>query len=94
MTHPPLIPLDTQWQRVLAASQLWAGEMFVFGLAVQIAWIEGWTQPVIVAAEARSARLARLTRRDRLMRRGVPEHLAGKGLHLVTGGTRRADQPP
>ncbi|TNC07891.1 hypothetical protein FF100_31095 [Methylobacterium terricola] len=83
MTTPPLIPLDAQLRRVALASQRLAGEMILLGLAVQIAWFEAWTQPVIDAAEARSAGLAQRSRRDRLMRRGVPAHLAGRALSLV-----------
>ncbi|KMO28714.1 hypothetical protein VQ02_31145 [Methylobacterium variabile] len=103
MTLPPPagpprgIALDEQLERVLAASQTLAGQMILLGLAVQIAWLEAWTQPIIDAAEARAARLARTARRDRLMRLGVPEHLAGQALRLVssrTGVPPGAGQPP
>lgn len=85
MSADPGIALATQLRRVAAASQLLAGEMLLLGLAVQIAWFEAWTQPVIDAAQAqaRAAGLARRARRDRLMRRGVPADLAGRSLSLV-----------
>lgn len=83
MTLPPLVPVDAQLRRVFVASQLLAGELFLLGLAMQIAWFEAWTQPVVAAAEMRAAGLARRRRRDRLMRRGVPAHLAGQALSLV-----------
>ncbi|WP_083468316.1 hypothetical protein, partial [Methylobacterium tarhaniae] len=83
-------------RRVVAASQHLAGETILLGFAMQIAWFEAWTQPLIAAADAQAAGLARLARRDRLMRRGVPAHLAGLGLRLVPGTVPwpGADQPP
>ncbi|AWN45599.1 hypothetical protein DK419_04065 [Methylobacterium terrae] len=88
MSAHPGIPLDAQLRRVVAASQVLAGEMVLLGLAVQIAWFEAWTQPVIDAAQAQGAGLARRARRDRLMRRGVPAHLAGRSLTLVSPRAR------
>ncbi|MFH6785055.1 MULTISPECIES: hypothetical protein [Methylobacterium] len=98
MSPPPAIPLDAQVRRVVLASQVLAGEMVLLGLAVQIAWFEAWTQPIVDAAAAQATGLANRARRDRLMRRGVPAHLAGRALGLVPGprphGDRPGDQPP
>ncbi|KMO14357.1 hypothetical protein [Methylobacterium platani] len=91
MSPPPRIPLDERLPRLAAASQALAGEIIGLGVALQVAWFEAWTQPVLAATEAWASGLARRTRRDRLMRRGVPAHLAGRSLHLVRP---RAPQPP
>ncbi len=97
----PAVALDEQMGRVAAAGRLLACEVALLGLAAQSAWFEAWyeawAQPFLAAAEARAAGLARRARRDRLMRRGVPAHLAGEALRLVPRGTRPkdgADQPP
>jgi hypothetical protein len=93
----PVTALDEQARRVAAACRILGCEVVLLGLAVQSAWFEAWAQPLLDAAEARAAGLARRARRDRLIRRGVPAHLAGEALRLVPRGTRakgRADQPP
>ncbi|GJD51018.1 hypothetical protein OPKNFCMD_3769 [Methylobacterium crusticola] len=75
--------LDEQVHRVLTASQQLAGQVALLGWAVQLAWLEWWTQPVVDAASAHAAWLSRQARRDRLVRRGVPDHLAREGLRIV-----------
>ncbi|MGX7705903.1 hypothetical protein [Methylobacterium sp. Gmos1] len=88
--------LDEQTRRVVAACRVLACEVVLLGLAMQSAWFEAWAQPLLDAAEARADGLARRARRDRLIRRGVPAHLAGEGLRLVPRATRDkrgADQP-
>ncbi|GJD60332.1 hypothetical protein MPEAHAMD_0468 [Methylobacterium frigidaeris] len=100
----PGIALHEQMSRVASAYRILACEAVLLGLAVQSAWFEAWAQPLLDAAEAQAAGLARRARRDRLMRRGVPAHLAGEALRLVPRGTRAkgakkraetaADQPP
>ncbi|SFU60739.1 hypothetical protein SAMN02799631_01428 [Methylobacterium sp. 174MFSha1.1] len=103
MSGPPAAPhpvpaLDEQARRVAAAGRVLACEIVLLGLAVQSAWFEAWAQPLLDAAEARAAFLARRARRDRLIRRGVPAHLAGEALRLVPRGGRAdraaADQLP
>ena len=99
-SRAPVIALDEQMGRVAASCRLLACEAVLLGLAVQSAWFEAWfeawAQPLLDAAEARAAGLARRTRRDRLIRRGVPAHLAGEALRLVPRGARPkdADQLP
>ncbi|AWB22152.1 hypothetical protein DA075_15475 [Methylobacterium currus] len=105
MTVPPAAPhpvtaLDDQMRRFAAAYRVLACEFVLLGLTVQSAWFEAWAQPLLDAAEARAAALARRARRDRLVRRGVPAHLAGQALRLVPRGQgpkereKTADQPP
>ncbi|AWN53016.1 hypothetical protein DK412_16465 [Methylobacterium sp. 17Sr1-1] len=90
--------LDEQARRVAAAGRVLACEVVLLGLALQSAWFEAWARPLLDAAEARAAFLARRARRDRLIRRGVPAHLAGEALRLVPRGGRAdriaADQLP
>ncbi|MCF4127080.1 hypothetical protein [Methylobacterium sp. SyP6R] len=96
----PVLSLDEQMGRVAAACRNLACEVVLLGLAVQSAWFEAWMQPFLAAAETQAVGLARRARRDRLMRRGVPAHLAGEALRLVPRGSRPegagrgADQPP
>lgn len=105
MNVPPAAPhpvtaLDDQMRRVAAAYRALACEAVLLGLTVQSAWFEAWAQPFLDAAVAREAALARRARRDRLMRRGVPAHLAGQALRLVPRSQnpkaweKTADQPP
>ncbi|WP_246153983.1 hypothetical protein [Methylobacterium oryzihabitans] len=75
--------LEEQVRRVLAASQHLVEQTILLGLAIQLFWLDQWTRPVLAAAEAQAAWRAHQARRERLVRRGVPDHLARQGLRLV-----------
>jgi hypothetical protein len=77
------VRLDDQIHRVLLASQHLTGQVVLLGLAVQIAWLDLWIQPMIDAAARHAARQARQARRERLRRRGIPDDLARQDLRLV-----------
>ncbi|MEH3144662.1 MAG: hypothetical protein PGN34_04805 [Methylobacterium frigidaeris] len=75
--------LEDQFQRVLVASHDLFAQTVLLGIAAHLFWLEQWTRPVLAAAEAQADWCTRQARRKRLVRRGVPDHLARQELRLV-----------
>ncbi|MFE1601983.1 hypothetical protein [Methylobacterium sp. ID0610] len=75
--------VDQQVQRVVAASLVLAEQTFLLGLALQAAWVEAWMRPLLQASEACRHWHTQQERRARLVRRGIPDRLARRGLRLV-----------
>ncbi|WP_298964382.1 hypothetical protein [uncultured Methylobacterium sp.] len=89
MMDAELPGLEDQVRRVLAASQHLVEQTVLLGVAIHLFWLDQWTRPVLAAAAAQTEWRARQARRDRLVRRGVPDHLARQGLRLVWNPPRR-----
>jgi hypothetical protein len=56
----------------------------MLSLALHIAWFEAWVRPSLDASEAYRRGRAQQERRVRLLRRGIPDHLARQSLRLVS----------
>lgn len=65
-----------------AALDLW-DQWVRLGLAAQMAWLDLWVPPALQASAEFRAWQARQARTERLVRRGVPEPLARRGLRVL-----------
>ncbi|MBY0298359.1 MAG: hypothetical protein K2X71_20370 [Methylobacterium sp.] len=77
------LQVDQQVQRVLATSLALAEQSLLLGLAIHLAWLDAWIRPVLRAQDTYREWHTQQERRQRLVRRGVPDQIARQGLRLV-----------
>jgi hypothetical protein len=75
--------LAQQGLRVLQAHQDFVAQTALLALEAQMAWLDLWARPVLLASADFRASQDRQARTARLVRRGIPESLARQGLRVL-----------
>lgn len=75
--------LAQQGRRVLQAQQDFVAQTALLVFEAQMAWLDLWARPVLLASADLRASQDRQARTARLVRRGIPESLARRALRVL-----------